>query len=113
MAAPRGLLQIIIRAAAERLAQDACIPAANREAFRASAVAIFEQQVSAIIGSDTLRISGWAMPPSARHDRRERILASLAAGEPARQIAARELVSERWVRRLRSEAERAGGSFPP
>lgn len=110
---PRGLLQIIIHAAAERLAANPCIPPENREAFRATAVYIFEQQVSAVIGGDTLRVTGWAVPPSARRDRRERIEQALLAGESPKLIAGRELVSERYVRKLRAEMESAGGTSTP
>lgn len=112
MSTPKGLLQIIIHAAAERLAADPAVPASHKEAFRLTAISIFEQQVSAVIGSDTLRISGWIIPPSARQDRRDRILQALASNEPPKRIAGRELVSERYVRKLRAEML-ARGTIPP
>lgn len=103
---PRGLLHVIIAGAAERLAAHPSIPAANREAFRATAVSIIEQQISAVIGGDTLRITGWVMPPSARQDRRDRIEAALQAGESPKVIAGRELVSRRWVEKVAAEMPR-------
>lgn len=106
MSAPKGLLQTIIHAAAERLADHPAVPAPHKAGFRLAAISIFEQQVSAVIGADTLRISGWIIPPSARHDRRERIMQALASDEPPKRIAGRELVSERYVRKLRAELAR-------
>jgi hypothetical protein len=112
VSAPKGLLQVIIHAAAERLAADPAVPASHKEAFRKTAISIFEQQVKAVLGCDTLRVSGWEIEPSARQDRRERILSALAKGETPRRIAGRELVSERHVRRLRAEMAE-DGHFPP
>lgn len=112
MTQPRGLLQTIIHAAAERLAADSRIPPESRAAFRATAITIFEQQVSAVVGADTLRITGWAMPPSVRQDRRDRIEQALLAGEAPKAIAGRELVSERYVRKLRAEMAVAGTDAP-
>ena len=112
MAQSRSLLQTIIHAAAERLADDPCIPDENRAAFRATAVTIFEQQVSAVLGADTVRISGWIIPPSVRQDRRERIERALRDGETPKAIAGRELVSERYVRKLRAELAGAGTDAP-
>lgn len=109
---PRSLLQTIIAGAAERLSMHPAIPLENRAAFRANAVHVFEQQISAVIGADTLMISGWVMPPSQRLKRRERIEAALIAGEPARAIADRELVSQRWVRRVREDLV-AAEQIPP
>lgn len=109
---PRSLLQTIIASAAERLSMHPSIPVENREAFRYTAVHIIEQQISAVIGSDSLMISGWVMPPSQRLQRRERIASSLLAGESVRAIAQRELVSQRWVFRLQSDL-RAAEQTPP
>lgn len=109
---PRSLLHTIIAGAAERIAMQPWVSPENREAMRATAVHIFEQQISAVIGADTLMISGWVMPPSQRLQRRERIEAALLAGESVRSIAQRELVSQRWVFRLQSEL-RAAEQIPP
>lgn len=108
----QGLLHTIIEGAAERLALHPSIPEANRQAFRATAVHVIEQQISAVIGSDTLRITGWAVPPTQRLERRERIERALAAGESVKVIAGRELVSQRHVRRLRADLV-LGGHLPP
>lgn len=109
---PRSLLRNIIAGAAERLSMHPDIPPENRAAFRANAVHVFEQQISAVIGFDSIVISGWVMPPSQRLERRGRIEAALAAGESVRDIAQRELVSQRWVRRLREEMDLAEQTPP-
>ena len=56
---------------------------------------------------DTLRITGWSVPPTERMERRERIEQALRAGESVKAIAGRELVSQRHVRRIRADMERA------
>lgn len=108
---PRSLLHTIIAGAAERLAMHPAIPEDSRTAFRATAVQIFEQQIVAVIGCDTLRVTGWAIPPSQRLDRHHRIRQALRDGESASDIAARELVSPRRVRQL--GAEMAAENLPP
>lgn len=109
---PRSLLQNIIAGAAERLSMHPSIPEEDRAAFRATAVHVFEQQISAVIGFDSIVVSGWVMPPSQRLERRGRIEAALAAGEAVRDISQRELVSQRWVRRVREEMDAAEQSPP-
>lgn len=98
---PRGLLNRIIAAAAEQLAKHPSIPPESREAFRINAISVFEQQVSAIIGYDTVKLTGWVILPSERQARRERILEALQRGDLPSHIASRELVSVRWVEMLR------------
>jgi hypothetical protein len=98
---PRGVVHRIIAAAAEQLAKHPSIPPENREAFRLTAISVFEQQVSAIIGCDTVQLTGWAIVPSERQARRERILDALRRGDVPSHIASRELVSVRWVEKLR------------
>lgn len=109
---PRSLLQCIIDGAAERIATQFCILPENHEAMRDAAVHIIEQQISAVLGADSIVISGWLMPPSQRLARRERIVAALRAGERAQAIADRELVSARWVWRLQAELVAAEQSPP-
>lgn len=110
---PRSLLQTIIASAAERLSQHPSIPPENREAFRVNVVSVIEQQISAVIGSDTITVSGWVMPPSQRAERRDRIEAALRGGESVKVIAGRELVSQRWVRRLQAEMGLGAEQSPP
>ena len=109
---PRSPLHTIIHGAAELIARQEWVPPQNRAAMRAAAVSIFEQQICAVIGYDSLVINGWVMPPSARQARRDRIEAALAAGESPKVIAGRELVSPRWVLRIQAEM-RAGEQIPP
>jgi hypothetical protein len=109
---PRGLLQTIIASAVERLAAHPAIPPDRRDAFRAQAVRVFEQQINAVVGCDRLVVSGWAMPPSARQDRRDRIEAALRRGEAVKAIAGRELVSQRLVFKVKAELA-AAELLPP
>ena len=110
---PRSPLRTIIDAAAESIAAQSWVLPENREAMRAAVVSIFEQKVSAVIGYDSVVISGWVMPPSARQARRDRIEEALAAGESPKAIAGRELVSPRWVLRIQAEMRAAGEQTPP
>ena len=110
---PRGLLQTIIASAAERISMHPSIPEENRAVLRDAALRVIEQQISAVIGFDSIKISGWAIPPSQRMDRRERILAALHAGESVKAIAGRELISQRWVYRLQAEMRAEAEQMPP
>lgn len=109
---PRGLLRTIIDGAAERIALQTWVAPENREAMRATAVSILEQQISAVLGSDSITLSGWVMPPSQRLERRERIEAALRAGESVKVISGRELVSQRWVFRVQAEMRGAEPRAP-
>ena len=95
------LLTQVIRSAAERLAQDAGIPAAVRVEYRMRAERVLLSQFAAIAGGEKLY-----SPTSAgfsRHERHQRICAALRAGENAQDIARRERVSRRWVNAVRSQ----------
>lgn len=107
---PRGgIVHRIISSAADRLSQDPRIPADARDAFRATAISVFEQQVRELIGCDTVRLTGWRVTPSERQARRQRIEVAIKSGEPAGSIARRERVSESWVQKLGASARRGGG----
>lgn len=110
---PRSLLQTIIEGAAERIALQSWVPPENREAMRSTAISIFEQQISAVLGADSMVVSGWVIPPSQRRDRRQRIQDALRTGESVRVIAGRELVSPRWVSRIQADMRVAGELSPP
>lgn len=109
---PRSLLQTIQEVLAERLSRYKHVPADDPEAFRRLVVAEHEQTISAVLGADSIVVSGWVMPPSQRLDRRERIEAALRAGESVKAIAGRELVSQRWVWRVQAEMRDAEQSPP-
>ena len=98
---PKGIMHRIIAAVADKLAQHPSIPPENREAFRATVISVFEAQVCAFIGYDTVRITGWVIAPSERRARHDRIVAALHDGQTSAQIASRELVSVQWVNKLR------------
>lgn len=108
-----SILTRIIAAAAARLAEDARIPVENREAFRRTAVCVFEGAVVDLVGAERMRLQGWKMTPSARTARRQRIVAALAAGESVASIAQRERVSRRWVERVRLAANNSGCELLP
>jgi len=103
MARPSGLLTRIITAAADRLAQHPSIPVDSREAFSAAAVSVFECAINDMLGADSVRFGGWAIVPSQRNARRERIIEAIRAGHSTAEIASRELVSQRQVQRLQRE----------
>jgi len=109
---PRGLVHAIIAAAADKLSQHASIPPENREAFRATAVSVIEQQICSVIGYDTVQLTGWIIPPSQRLAQRERIVAAIHQGERPRVIASRELVSIRTVERLRCKVSEQRQNTP-
>lgn len=112
MAKERGIMQRMIQAIAEHVADHPLIPPENKEPLKLATVKICEHIVCSMIGTDTLRVSGWIIHPSARQDRRDRIEQALLAGEAPKAIAGRELVSERHVRKLRAELV-AAGTMPP
>ena len=55
------------------------------------------------IGTGTVPLAGWVIAPSARQDRRERIVDALRRGDSLDAIASRELVSARTVRRVKGQ----------
>jgi len=99
---PRNPLLDVIDSIAERMSLDPSIPDERRAAFRLNAVHVGQQMVAAIIGGDL--VYGWVMPPGQRLERRERVEAALVRGESVKVIAGRELVSRRWVEKVRAEA---------
>jgi len=111
MARPTGLLTRIITAAADRLAQHPSIPAESREALSAAAVSVFECAINDMLGADSVRFGGWAIAPSQRNARRERIIEAIRAGHSTAEIASRELVSVRWVNKLRSGMGEPAGTL--
>jgi Mor family transcriptional regulator len=95
------ILTRLIRAAAERLAHDACIPDANREAFRQTCASLLHAQFSLHFGGERIyapRESSWL-----RMERRQRIEQALQRGDTPPQVARREGVSLRWVQRVRKD----------
>ena len=109
------LLTQVIRAAAQKLAQDAGIPAAVRVEYQLRAERVLFRQFSGLIGGE--RVYTPASPAFERQERHERICAALGAGESSASIARRERVSRRWVNalaaRMREQAAQAAGSAAP
>ena len=98
---PRGVIHAILAKGADLLVAFDRVPAENAAAFRAQFIRVMEQAINDSIGTDTVPLSGWAITPSARQERRERIIEALQVGDSAATIASRELVSVQWVNKLR------------
>lgn len=101
----KPLVHELLEAIARRLTASPAIPPENREAFAAVAPRLIEETIRSVLGCDTVQLTGWVIAPSERQARRERILAAIVAGEAAGVIASRELVSVRWVEKLRARAQ--------
>jgi len=99
---PRGVIHAILARGADLMVAFDRVPAENVEAFRAQFIRVMEDAINDSIGTDTVPLSGWAITPSARQDRRARIMEALRRGDEPATIAARELVSVRTVQRLRT-----------
>lgn len=110
---PKGVIHCILGKAADMLARFDQIPAENADAFRAQFIRVMEQAITDSIGTDTVPLSGWVIAPSARQERRERIIEALQRGDESACIASRELVSVQWVNRLRRTACLADETLPP
>lgn len=100
---PRGVIHSILAKGADLLVKFDRVPAENADAFRAQFIRVMEQAINDSIGTDTVPLAGWVIAPSARQDRRERILGALQLGDDPAAIAARELVSVRTVQRMRHQ----------
>jgi hypothetical protein len=98
---PQGVLKQFIDRGAAKWAAHVDVPDENREALRATAVRVLESLACEMFGPARVYIRGWVTEPSTRADRLQRILDAIAEGEPPKAIAARELVSVRWVEKLR------------
>lgn len=101
---PRGVIHCILAKGADLLVKFDRVPAENVEAFRAQFIRVMEQAINDSIGTDTVPLSGWAITPSARQERRERIIEALRRGEAIAAIASSELVSVSMVYKLRQAA---------
>lgn len=100
----RPLVHLLVDAIARRLVDHPSVPPENRAAFHGVAPRLVEEAIRAVLGCDSVQLTGWVIAPTERLARRERILAALSEGEDPNRIANRELVSVRWVRKLRRDA---------
>jgi hypothetical protein len=101
-----GLMSQVIGAIAERLAADPRIPVENREAYRQTVRSVIEAELSRLFPGEQLRMYIPKFGSAQRKERDERIAAAIAAGEAPDDIAKRESITVRHVRRLRG---RIGG----
>lgn len=98
------MVDAIVRAVAEHNS----VPPENRDVFYAVGPRLVQEAIRSVLGCDSVKLTGWSVVPTERLARRERILQALEAGEEPARIASRELVSARWVRKLRQES--SGGT---
>ncbi len=106
----RSLAQTVIDGIVEYVATSALLPPENRAAWYAQGPRLVEEAIRSRLGCDSVQLTGGVIVPSERLARRDRILRALEAGEAPVRIASRELVSVRWVRKLRQEM---GGTGAP
>ena len=99
------LSHVLVAAIARTWVEHPSVPPENREALRAVAPRLIQEIIMATLGCDSVQLTGWVIAPAARLARRDRIIQALRAGEQAAHIASRELVSVRWIRKLRQEIE--------
>ena len=100
----KPLAQVLVDAIVRAVAEHPSVPAENRAAFYAVGPRLVQETIRSVLGCDSVQLTGWAIVPTERLARRDRILRALEAGEPPALIASRELVSVRWVQKLRREA---------
>ena len=100
---PRGVIHSILAKGADLLVKFDRVPAENAAAFHAQFIRVMEQAINDSIGTDTVRWAGWVIAPSARQDRKDRIVDALRRGDSLDAIASRELVSARTVRRVKDQ----------
>jgi DNA-binding NarL/FixJ family response regulator len=101
-----SLVNQLIKARAERLAQDPKLPEELRCHIRYTAISEFRAFVSLVAGERAfVRGDDYTLMPVRRDPQRHsRILAALQAGHSVQQIARAERVSVRYVRQVRARA---------
>lgn len=95
------LLEILAERSAMRLA----IPASERPMFIVTHVSEWRAALSAEYGGEPVRITTQKVPRETRAARNQRIVESLQAGQPAKEIAQRERVSVAMVKQIRAKAK--------
>jgi hypothetical protein len=93
---------------ADWISDDATLPLENREALRATIVAVGCARLSDAFGGEQLRL--YVPKPDMQHRiaREARITAAVSAGEAPNVIAKREKVTARWVRKVRGRIGTGG-----
>lgn len=99
-----SLFSTVVAALAERVANHHSVPATSREALRVTAVSIIACELQSMFGGEQLRMYVPRLSAEQRQARDERIGA--APADPADNVARRERLSDRHVRRVRG---RIGG----
>lgn len=107
MAAMKPLKHVLIDAILRSVVEHPSVPAETRATLYAVGPRLVQEAIRSELGCDSFELTGWSIVPAERVARRERIVLALQAGETTRRIASRELVSVRWVEKLRrKELER-------
>lgn len=92
---------------ADRLAAHPSIPPENREAMRETARSVLDHEFRRMFGGELLQLY---VPKIEREQRDARIAAALEAGADPKDVAKREALTDRHVRRLRGRIG-GGGRF--
>jgi hypothetical protein len=100
----KPLAQVLVDAIVRAVAEHPSVPPENRAEFARVGPRLVQEAIQRVLGCDSVQLTGWVIVPSERLARRERIVRALEAGELPARIASRELVSVRWVQKLRREA---------
>lgn len=104
--AVKSLFSTLVGTLAERVAMHPSIPAENRDALRETARSVIAGELQRMFGGDQLRMYVPRVSAEQRQERDERIGDALEDGAPPDEVAKRERLSDRHVRRLRG---RIGG----
>jgi len=94
-----SLFDAFVTRASEVIAERQHLPAETCVAFRQTLEHILREQAASVFGGE--RVYAPKVSSAQRQQSRQRILHSIASGEPTKDIARRERVSAQWVRRLR------------
>lgn len=112
---PTSILERVIAASAERLAQTLHVPAADVPAFKQTVERELYGQWATRFSGESVRVRLYVAKESAvqRALRKNRILQALRAGDAPRTIALRENVSPQWVNRVAQSARQNGNLSGP
>jgi hypothetical protein len=102
----KSLFSTIVGTLAERISMHPSVPPENRQALRETAQSVIASELQRMFGGDQLRLYIPRVSAEQRQQRDERIGDALVEGVAADDVAQRERLSDRHVRRLRG---RIGG----
>lgn len=106
--AVKSLFSTLVGTLAERVAMHPSIPVENRDALRETARSVIAGELQRMFGGDQLRMYVPQVSAEQRQERDERIGEKLAEGGHPDDVAQRERLSGRHVRRLRGRLGSGG-----